>query len=118
MENHTLCEIVQDVPRGAAHRYWTLRADNQGHHHEIVRLSERPLYLELHWRPSAAGSVRRVGVFRLDLDGLLHEGYIRHEPVGAHGPDVRLRVVRDDDGSFYVQTNRDGPRLLLASRAA
>lgn len=118
MDTHTLCEAVQDIPRGAAHRHWTLRADNHAHHHNIVSLSESPLFLELHWRPTAVDSARPVGVFRLDLDGLLRDGYIRHEPAGSHGSDVRVRVVRDDDGSFYVETKRDGPRLLLASRAA
>src|SRR5436190_15160323 len=118
MENHALCEVVQDIPRGAAHRRWTLRADNHGHYHNIVTLSECPLYLKLHWRPTAADVVRPVGVFRLDLTGLLRDGYIRHEPAGSHGSDVRLRVVRDDDGSFYVQTNRKGRRFLLASPAA
>lgn len=112
-----LSEVVQDIPRGAAHRRWTLRADNQAHHHGIVRLSESPLFLELHWRPTAVDAVRPVGVFRLDLNGLLRGGYIRYEPVGSHGSDVRVRIVRDDDGSFYVETKQDEPRLLLASRA-
>ena len=118
MENQTLCKVVQDIPCGAAHRRWTLRADNHAHHHSIVSLSECPLYLELHWRPTAADAVRPVGVFRLDLDDLLRKGFIRHEPTGSHGSFVRVRVVRDDDGSFYVQTKRDEPRFLLASRVA
>jgi hypothetical protein len=107
--------LLMNNPR---RRRWTLRADNHGHYHSIVRLSECPLFLELHWRPTAVDAVRPVGVFRLDLDGLLRDRYIRHEPAGSHGPDVRVRVVRDDDGSFYVQTKRDEPRYLLASRAA
>ena len=49
MENHGLCEVVQDIPPGVARRRWTLRADNHGHHHNRVRLSECPLYLELRW---------------------------------------------------------------------
>ncbi len=115
MENHHLSEVVQDIPPGVARRRWTLRTDNHGHHHGIVRLSECPLYLELHWRPTVVDSVRRVGVFRLDLTSLLRDGYIRPEPADSHGPDVRLRIIQADDGSFYVQTNRNGPRLLLAN---
>src|SRR6266436_6729575 len=101
MENHNLCKVVQDIPPNAAKRRWTLRADNHGHHNSIVQLSESPLYLHLHWRPTAVDSVRRVGVFRLDLTGLLRDGYIRPEPADSHGPDVRLRIIRADDGSFY-----------------
>lgn len=118
MANHNLCEVVQDIPPGAARRRWTLRADNHGHYHGIVRRSECPLYLELDWRPTAVDSVRGVGVFRLNLTGLLRDRYIRPEPADSHGPNVRLRIIRADDGSFYVQTNEHGPRLLLASRAA
>ena len=117
MENHKLSELVQDIPPGAARRNWTLRADNRGHHHSRVRLSECPLYLELHWRGTADDSVRRVGVFRLDLVGLLRDGYIRPETSDSRGSDVRLRIVRADDGSFYVQANQQGPRLLLPSSA-
>jgi hypothetical protein len=113
MENHSLCKLVKDIPHGAAHRCWTLRADNRGHYHNTVSLSERPLYLELRWRARAGDSAQPVGVFRLDLDGLLRAHYIRHDPTGSQGSDVRLRVLRANDGSFYVQTNRKGPRLLL-----
>jgi len=118
MESHNLCEAVRDIPPGAAHRHWTLRADNHGHHHSRVSLSECPLYLELDWRRSRGDAVRRVGVFRLDLTGLLREGYIRPEPADSRGPDVRLRIFRDDDGSFYVQTTSHAPRFLLSSRDA
>lgn len=118
MENHNLCEAVRDIPPGAARRCWTLRADNHGHHHGRVRLSECPLYLELQWRPTAEDTVQRVGVFRLDLTGLLRGGFIRPDPADSHGPDARLRIVRADDGNFYVQTNERGPRLLLARGAS
>lgn len=118
MENQTFCEAVKSIPPEAAHRRWTLRADNNGHHQGIVSLSESTLYLELDWRPTAADEARQAGVFRLDLNRLLRDGYIRQEPVGSHGSDVRVRVFRDDDGSFHLQTNRDGPRLLLARHPA
>ena len=118
MENHNLCEAVQVVPPSAAHRRWTLRADNHGHHHGRVNLSECPLYLELNWRRSADDPVRPVGVFRLDLVELLRARYIRSEPADSRGSDVRLRIVRYADDSFYVQVNRHGPGLLLPSCAA
>jgi hypothetical protein len=118
MENHELSELVQNIPPCAARRSWKLRADNHGHHHGRVGLSESPLYLELHWRATAIDAVRPVGIFRLDLDGLFRDGYIRPETSDSSGSDVRLRIVRADDGSFYVQANQHGPRLLLPSSAS
>ncbi|MGH9896809.1 MAG: hypothetical protein ACREA0_33380 [bacterium] len=104
-----LCEPV------AASRQWTLRDDNQGHHHGVVRLSESPLYLALSWKETAADPEQPVGVFRLDLRGLLEAGYIRHDPVGSSGDDVRLRVVRRADGTFWIQAKDAGPALEMHS---
>jgi len=118
MDNSKLCEMVKAIPSGAAHRRWTLRADNHGHHHSKVSLSECPLYLELNWRRSVDDSVQQVGVFRLNLAGLLREGYIRTEPINSRSLNVRLRIFRSDDGSFYVQTKRRGPQFLLPSGIA
>ena len=103
----------QDIPDNSSYRRWTLRVDNHGHHHGIVDLSESPLYLELRWRASANDSVRPVGLFRLELNELLLGGYIRLEPAGSVGSTVRLRVVRDHDGRFYIQTKNDAPRFPL-----
>src|SRR5688572_8610330 len=86
-------------------RQWTLRDDNGRHYHNIVRLSESPLYLALSWRETAAAAVKPVGVFRLDLRKLLAKGYIRYESEKGKGDAVRLRVVRRDDGTFCVQVN-------------
>lgn len=108
-----LCEIVSTVPTGAKVRRWTLREDNHAHFHGVVRLNESPLYLELFWRSSAMGQVRRVGLFRLDLAGLLQGGYIRHDPVDSDGPELRLRTVRAADGRFYIQARQGGPRIQL-----
>jgi hypothetical protein len=112
MKKHTLCERVTDIPCGVTARRWSLLADEDAEHDGKVRLSESPLYLELHWRLPADGSEQEVGTFWFDLDGLLRDGYIRYDPKDSHGPDVRVRFVRDD-GRFYLQTNRKGPRFLL-----
>lgn len=106
MNNYDLCEPVPTIPPGAHVRKWTLRNDNNSHHHGVVKLKESPLYLEFSWRQSAADPVMWVGVFRLNLPGLLQGGYIRYEPVNSIGPKVRLRVVRAIDGKFYVQVNQ------------
>jgi len=101
------------VPPGVRVRSWTLRQDDHAHFHNMVSLRESPLYLELSWRPSVSGRARRVGLFKLNLAGLLQGQYIRHDPVGSDGVYLRLRVVRADDGLFYIQARGDGPRIQL-----
>src|SRR5687768_10211481 len=103
MSSAKLCERVEPS------RQWILRYDNKRHHHGIVRLSESPLYLALSWKATTTASVRPVGLFRLDLRGLLAEGYIRYEPEGMKGENVRLRVVGREDGAFCLQVNAKGP---------
>lgn len=110
-ENGDLCAAVNHVAAGASHRSWTLRVDNQAHHHGVVQLGESPLYLELSWRATKSAPVQRVGLFRLDLHGLLQNGHIRRER--GTGSGVRLRIVRDEHGHFCVQVNEDGPRLRM-----
>lgn len=113
MLNNELCERIQTVPLGVKVRKWTLRDDNNSHYHSVVSLSDSPLYLELSWRLTAADPIQRVGLFRLNLPGLLQGGFIRHEPVDSLGSGIRFRIVRDG-GHFYVQVNQDGPRILMA----
>jgi hypothetical protein len=76
-------------------------------------MSESPLHLCLSWRATKTSSVSEVGTFRLDLHALLAGGYIREDPAGSYGADVRVRVFHDADGHFYIQTNQDGPRTLM-----
>jgi hypothetical protein len=112
---HEDCKVLHGPPPPGSHvRNWTLRNDNHGHHHGVVSLSESPLYLHLSWRRTAANAPHRVGTFRLNLSQLLQGGYVRADPADSSGTDVRLRIVRADDGRFYVQANDDGPRRLLA----
>jgi len=114
MRNLNACTAVQALPTGVPLRRWTLRADNNSHHHGIVRLSESPLYLDLSWRATAADRPQPVGTFRLDLIALSKNGCIRSESAGS----VRLRIVRTEDGCFYVQAKSNGPRELLVRRTA
>jgi hypothetical protein len=93
-------------------RRWTLREDNHSHHHGVVNLSESPLCLELWCRESAAKEPHLVGIFQLDLEGLLDRGLIRREPSGRPG-NVRLRIFKADDEHFYIQTNENSPRISL-----
>lgn len=115
MKSPDMCVVLQAPSLGARLRQWTLREDNNSHHHGIVRLSESPLDLDLSWRSTAADTRQRVGVFRLDLVALLRAGCIRSEPSGSEQADVRLRIVRAKDGGFYIQARQDSPRILLAA---
>lgn len=113
MVNHDLCEPVQTAPIGAKIKQWTLRVDNNSHHHGVVRIDESPLYLELSYRLTATSPVKRVGLFRLNLPGLLRDGYIRFEPANASGPELRLRIIRSVDGVFFIQVNQKSPSLQM-----
>jgi hypothetical protein len=120
MEIHSLCELVQEIPPGVKLHVWKPRANHRcaggSHWHAKVKLSGRPYYLELYWRKTADDPVQRVGVFRLDLAGLLRDGYIRLESEGSQDSDARLRFFRANDGSIYVQTKQGKPRLPLPKK--
>ncbi len=108
-----LCEMIAHAPDGASIRKWTLREDNNSHHHGVVSITESPLFLELSIRATSKSEPNLVGLFKLDLRGLLKNGYIRYEPACAEGPEVRLRVKKAFNGVIYIQVNDDSPRLML-----
>jgi hypothetical protein len=70
MTNQALCVRLASVPAEKPRR-WTLREDNHSHHHGVVNLSESPLFLELWCRESLTDAPHLVGIFQLDLNGLL-----------------------------------------------
>ena len=117
MTSHNICEKVDKVPEGAAHRSWTLRTE-LGHHNCCVRLSESPLYLELSWRKTAKDPAHCVGIFRLELKELLRKRYIRPDPI--NDPDseyVRVNIVLNDKNQFSLQRNQSAEeQLLLAEK--
>jgi hypothetical protein len=75
--------------------------DEKGHnrHNGTVRLSESPLQIIVRWRRSPESSTKLVGCYRLDLDALLAEGYIRSDKTPG---EVRLQFVHEG-GSIYIQ---------------
>jgi hypothetical protein len=117
MGNKYLCELVQDVPPGSKLHIWKKpRADHNSSAegsdwHAKVRISDRPYYLDLYWRKTANDPAVRVGVFCLDLPGLLREGYIRRD---SEDSDIRLRFFRANNGNVYVQTKQHKPELFIA----
>jgi hypothetical protein len=64
--NQNLCQLVQNAPSGAVSLRWILRDDHHHHHPGRMRLPERPVCLELDWRPTADESAWFAGVFRLN----------------------------------------------------
>jgi hypothetical protein len=113
MQSINLCQRVDHIPDGAISRKWVLNDATNSNHHGVVRLSESPLYLHFSWRHSAKDPIQFVGIFRLDLHGLLQHGYVRSEPKDGFGPEIRLRIVLARDGDFYIQVNQDGQRLRM-----
>ena len=109
------CTRVSSIPSDVSLRRWTLRDDNHCHHHGVVRLSESPLYLDLFWRSTKGSVVHPVGLFKLDLHDLLAGSYIRHDRFGTDNNTLRLRIVRDTGGNFFIQIRQGEPSFPMPS---
>ena len=99
----------RDLPRRP--RKWVGNDATKRHHHGSVSLEETQMYLWLLWKRDANATPRTVGLFSLDLAGLLKAKYIRRDKPGH----VRVRFVHADDGGIYLQVRPDAPRLRVAS---
>jgi hypothetical protein len=97
----------------AKHRKWR-GTDEEGlnTHHGVVPLSESPVDMRLRWRRSSSAPTSVIGCFRLDLEGLLGESYVRKEE--SRPGHVRLKFVHDhNDDCIYVQKDRGAPALYV-----
>lgn len=90
-------------------RRWTGNDDSDRHHHAAIRLTTAPIELLLSWKATGDAKARPVGAYRLWLPALLEAGYIRHD----EGDTVRLRFVHNADGYIAIQTNDQGPSLIV-----
>ena len=104
---------IRSVPPGARASSWTLRRDNRAHHHGVMTWHGGTAYLELAWRSTRGATARPVGMFALDLGGLLAGGFVRYEPAGTVGPRLRVRVVMRDDDSFALEVRPGTPHYPL-----
>ncbi|MFT5683249.1 MAG: hypothetical protein ACI8RZ_004180 [Myxococcota bacterium] len=106
-------DLVQRLDSNGGRRAyrWTLRQDDNAHHHRVLHTQKSPYLMNLRWRETKDSPVHEVGLFLLDLNGLLATGYIRGEPAGTSGPEVRVRVVMKGPGAFYLQV-RAGERSV------
>jgi hypothetical protein len=89
---------------------WTGNDDDAGHHHGLLDMNEVPCYLALYWQSRARGRTVHVGTYKLNLRRLAEAGYAR-----AEGRKVRLRFVRDDDGTIEIRLNDSSPGLPVGT---
>jgi hypothetical protein len=94
------------------HRTWNAN-DEKGRktHHGVVRLSESPLDLRLTWTLGAGHQRRLIGCYRLNLQNLLRDGYVRED---REPGTVRLRFVREDNGIF-VRVREFAPGIRVGT---
>jgi hypothetical protein len=88
---------------------WTGNGDDAGHHHGLLDLNEVPCYLALYWQSRTRGRTVHVGTYKLNLRRLASAGYAQEKP----GRKVRLRFVRDDDGTVEIRPNDASPGLAV-----
>jgi hypothetical protein len=114
MGEANLLQRVDASPAGIRPRRFTLRDDNAQHYHREMRLLETPVYIQLAWRSTAESQVHSLGMFRLDLRGLLSAGFIRLERPTSNET-VRVRFYRANNGTIYLQTKLGSPALAVAA---
>lgn len=113
--NRHLVERVDTAPPGAKVHRWVLRDDNQQHYHGVLSLDESPVMLELSWKADGRSREQVVGQYRLHLDALLAEEFIRPEGDDPTIDRVRVRFYRGDRGVVYVQARGDSPALAIGT---
>ncbi|GEM_PF-774906 len=113
-----LCIAVSSNPAGSRLHEWTYNdADPKSCCQHPVPLSESPFYLRLLWRTSGEAQVYPVGIFKINLRGLLEAGYVNYDPVkDSTSPNIRLRIVHSE-ARFFIQSDKKGPRLLMQGKS-
>ena len=103
-EHQGLAKRIPFAPPSS--REWTGNAANDDHHHGLVSINETPFYIRLLWQSPDGDETAEVGCYKLSLQRLASAGFVR-----AEGRQVRLRFVRDADGTVAIQINDHGPAL-------
>lgn len=98
-----LIRKVRSIDASDIQRNWTGNDENDRHHHGKIPLIDSPLRLRLYWRKNSREPSCLIGIFDLDLQGLLRAGYIRLEPWSEN--EVRLRFYHGLDNVIYIQVN-------------
>lgn len=102
--------LVEVLDPGSATptRTWTGNDVTARNHHGPVNIDESPLTIGLKWRKSPQHAAISIGVFKLDLSGLLKAGYVRKEKTPGM---VRLRFWHGPDNLIYIQVNSESRKL-------
>lgn len=110
----SMSHLVRRVPNEGAsniRRNWTGNDESARSQNEKIRLIESPLRLRLSWKKGSKDYAQLVGIFDLDLQRLLKEGYIRLD--ANSDTEVRLRFYHGWDNVIYIQVNRKEPGLPI-----
>ncbi|MEA3470556.1 MAG: hypothetical protein U9R24_02445 [Thermodesulfobacteriota bacterium] len=91
------------------YRRWTGNDDFEHHYHIAIPITQKILYLNLSWKRNSSSNAQFIGIFRLDMENLLSEGYIRKDG----GDKVRLRICHGNDNILYIQTRSGKPALAI-----
>lgn len=102
--------LVSRTDYGPVSHEWTGNEDDAGHHHGLLDMNEVPCYLALYWQSRSRGRTVHVGTYKLNLRRLADAGY-----GVAHGRKVRLRFVRDADGTIEIRPNESSPGLPVGT---
>jgi hypothetical protein len=91
------------------YRHWIGNDDFEHHYHIAIPKNQETLYLNLSWKKKSDSPAEFIGMFRLDMQELFSEGYIRED-----GKDkVRLRIYHGSDDILYIQTRSGKPALAI-----
>lgn len=69
--------------------------------------------LELLWKPDALTTAVSVGIYKLDLPGLLESGYVRLENEVSPNDEIRLRSYRSPEDEILIKGRNGGPALAI-----
>lgn len=106
-----LVQQIEEAVLPRRHRRWTGNDASRREHHACVPLAPTPIYMRLSWRKDNKSRPVHLADLRLDLQGLLAEGYVRRDGAGH----VRLRFCHETTGKVFIQTKSVGPRLVVGS---
>lgn len=99
--------LVSRTTHGPVSHEWTANEADAGEHHGAIDANEVPCYLALYWHSRRAGRTVHVGTYRLNLRQLAKAGFAREEGKKK----IRLRFVREVEGTVCIQINAPGPAL-------
>ena len=103
--------LVSRTSAGPVAHEWTGNDDDAGHHHGLLDANEVPCYLALYWQSKSKGRTVHVGTYRLNLRRLASAGYAQ----AKDNRKVRVRFVRDEDGTVSIRPNDSSPGLPVGT---